>query len=48
MILRPLKSRTQMQTPNGMDKVAVEDYYHMITINENNVNNSHLIIIGWN
>ena len=26
--------RAQMQTPTRMDKVAIEDYYHMTTLNE--------------
>jgi hypothetical protein len=29
------KPRTQMQTLTKMDKVVIEDYYHMITMNEN-------------
>ena len=29
------KHKTQMQTPTRMDKVVIEDYYHMTTVNEN-------------
>ena len=30
-----VKSKTQMQTSTRMDKVVIEHYYHMTTINEN-------------